>query len=236
MEKQNIIPIIKKYGSKNKYKVLKNDGKTYILRLFLYHDILCEYNRRSRHMGHQVYDTSDWVSIKPDIETDDKKVARAYHNLDRLIKALETSHMWSDILETAKFLRQQNKETLLEYYGYVKTWGNGKKLLSFLSHGQNRNFSVDMFYNLFNPKCIVKIPCPLYDNYQPRLKEAIINKTDEVIRRYITKNDSYEHSLEVLCGKDGIMRGWYSKEYKNCANGYYYIMINDEYAMFCEKD
>lgn len=64
------------------------------------------------------------------------------------------------------------------------------------------------------------------------VKDAIENKKD-----YSTHwRANYDVSLQVKKSEDGNMRAWLSLEYKNCGNGHYYLLINENLAIFCEND
>ena len=46
----------------------------------------------------------------------------------------------------------------------------------------------------------------------------------------------YDGSLWCEPDKDGEMRAGFSKEYRGCLNGYYYLMINDEFMIGYDVD
>lgn len=59
------------------------------------------------------------------------------------------------------------------------------------------------------------------------LRNAIKNKTHgSICSRYDFAG--YEMSIETNVDENGNFRGFLSLEYKNCGNGYYYLLINDE--------
>jgi hypothetical protein len=66
-----------------------------------------------------------------------------------------------------------------------------------------------------------------YPNVGMRLRDAIENKTHGLIcSRYDFAG--YEMSIETTVDENGNFRGFLSLEYRNCGNGYYYLLINDE--------
>ena len=46
---------------------------------------------------------------------------------------------------------------------------------------------------------------------------------------------SYDYSVSVS-KKDGVLRGWYSAEYKGCGNGHYFLLLDATHAIFYEDD
>lgn len=57
--------------------------------------------------------------------------------------------------------------------------------------------------------------------------DALKNKTNFHSGRY--KMDGYEASVELkLDPETGDFRGWLNREYANCLNGHYYLLLSDE--------
>ena len=46
----------------------------------------------------------------------------------------------------------------------------------------------------------------------------------------------YEASIQLKKEENGEFRGWLSKEYKDCGNGYYFLLINEDYFIGYDKD
>jgi hypothetical protein len=49
-------------------------------------------------------------------------------------------------------------------------------------------------------------------------------------------NQKRHYKVEGKMCEDGIYRAWFSSEYIGCANGDYYLLLNPEVAVFCEKN
>ena len=66
-----------------------------------------------------------------------------------------------------------------------------------------------------------------YRNVAQKIREAIADKKDvgTICSRY--NFAGYEMSIEIH-NDNGVFRGFLSLEYKNCGNGYYYLLINDD--------
>ena len=57
------------------------------------------------------------------------------------------------------------------------------------------------------------------------------------MKKYIMALDQgTTSSRAILFGKNGEMAAGFSKEYRNCGNGYYYLLINDEYMIGYDID
>ena len=70
-------------------------------------------------------------------------------------------------------------------------------------------------------------------SFEEQVSLAIANKEDYHSPRWIK---GYDNSVSVQKGKDGIVRGWYSEEYRDCGNGHYYLLIDAKHAIFSEND
>ena len=69
--------------------------------------------------------------------------------------------------------------------------------------------------------------------YKERIKDHIVRKENLTLRAYT----NYDVTFEIDYNReDGIPRGWYSEEYRNCGNGHYYLAVSENCAIFCEDD
>lgn len=66
--------------------------------------------------------------------------------------------------------------------------------------------------------------------YKKEIAEAISSKA-----AYNTESvlEKYDHSFRY---DPGVNRAWYNEEYHNCGNGYYYLALDENTAIFYEKD
>ena len=67
-----------------------------------------------------------------------------------------------------------------------------------------------------------------------RLSEAIKNKENFLSGRFDLYG--YDGSIQFKKEDNGDFKGWLSKEYRDCGNGYYYLLINDEYFIGYDID
>ena len=72
---------------------------------------------------------------------------------------------------------------------------------------------------------------------QPWIKEQVaIAFEQKKVFQYHRDGKRRDRSIETKLCEDGIFRAWYSSEYRGCANGDYYLMINPTQAFFYETD
>jgi hypothetical protein len=74
----------------------------------------------------------------------------------------------------------------------------------------------------------------LNSNYHDMIKNAIKDKKDFVTGRF--NYNGYDGSLTLSVDANGEFRGYFAKEFKNCGNGYYYLLINDDYFIGYDID
>ncbi len=68
------------------------------------------------------------------------------------------------------------------------------------------------------------------------IKTAFDQKKDYNYRQNTNYHTGRDFSIEVKVKEDGTIRAWFSSEYKDCANGDYYLILNPKIAVFYEKD
>lgn len=66
------------------------------------------------------------------------------------------------------------------------------------------------------------------------LKQAIAEKNE--FRSGTFRFQGYDGSVSLEKNDKGEIRGFLSKEYKGCGNGYYYLLINDKYFIGYDVD
>jgi len=66
------------------------------------------------------------------------------------------------------------------------------------------------------------------------LKQAIVEKKDFSSGTF--RFQGYDGSVQFKKEENGEFKGWLSKEYKDCGNGYYYLLINDKYFIGYDVD
>ena len=175
------------------------------------------------------------------------------HNVNRVIKTLEKSGLWVDILETYKNLKilgYDEKKRIYDEYNEVERheWKDNKcyntaEYDNWLS-GLEAKYPFLIGYDDENRKY-------LKTNYIWELSRATLksmyfgkwaNKTEkeEILKNMIARKNyncfhkvSYDVSFEYNAEKG---KAWYSEEYRGCGNGHYYLALDNNLALFCEDD
>lgn len=208
------------------FTITYTNGTKCVKRLFLNgSDIVCEFKPRSRKWGY-IFDFSNVESVVPKLDKSDE-IDVCHRNLNKVVKSLLKSGLWEPMLKGAEYLLSLSNEDLLsmknDYDIYVKMVCNkGVKW-----------FSYDCFLNLFDKRSVKTMN---FDNWNKEsIKKALKTAYTERNNYNHRWHKNYDNSVEIRHDID-YNRGWYSEEYKGCANGYYYFMLDETYAIFGEKD
>lgn len=206
------------------------DGHKRVARLFLSQEgFLCEYNARSRKYGHY-FNSTGVVSVEPlDKEQDLLKKTRRF--IKKVIAILEKSGLWSNFLHDFKIVAQLDDEKLLKFLN--AEWDESQKIM--LELGLNyRQCGVDCLkWTVEKGIKSINYDAWCRTNIMPMFANAIVTKG----RFNMRWRKGYDNSIECRFDeKENVMRAWYSEEYKNCGNGWYYYAIDATHAIFGEKD
>lgn len=177
-------------------------------------DKICEFVNRSRTRGYVIsesYITSNWVSIEP--YAPKKRVT----NLVKKFKKYASNASF-----TSDFIRRVlNADETKDCYENNLTTGTAidGEIISLDAIAKHNKWAVEEF------------------------RKALREKKDYSCRRFDFRG--YDGSLELKVynedSKDGYYKkgdimGWFSKEYRGCGNGYYYILIDDEHFIGHDVD
>lgn len=186
-------------------------------------------------------------------EKPDKEKRKWEHNVNRVIKTLEKSGLWADILETYKNLKilgYDEKNRIYDEYDKVERheWKDGKcyntaEYNNWLS-GLEAKYPFLIDRDEENRKYLKT--SYIWELSRATLKPMYFgkwNNTEEkgIIARCITDKKSYhcfhtvsyDVSFEYNAEKG---KAWYSEEYRGCGNGHYYLALDNNLALFCEDD
>ena len=208
------------------------DGHKRVARLFFSREgNLCEFNKRSRRYGHY-FDSTGVVNIEPQKKDDDVTKTRKF--LKRVCAYLEKSGLWADILHDFKILLSLDDDKLNYILKNSSFSDEAYAMARELGMKTGRvNGGVDCLITTVC-KGIVSIPYHKYelDNTKELFRNAIANKGeyDHFWRK------GYDNRVSCRLGQDGVMRAWFSAEFKDCGNGHYYLAIDESHAIFCEDD
>jgi len=245
MDYNVLAEIVEKNGHKVKYRITLSNGKTESKRLFYGARGVCEFAQNSRKRGFVIgNEYRDWLSCEPIIQTKDDCYKRFVKRVNFIHNILVKSGMWKEfdkrlfcyILNLSETARYDMFCLLYDTEHYVIA--DSKNYHAKMDRLQNDFYihigDIDMLQNLWKDKCFKTINYEdgLHDFYTDKIENAIANKTN--YQQHWTK--SYDHSIEITLGDDGVLRGYYSMEYRGCGNGYYYLLLDATHALFYEKD
>lgn len=134
-------------------------------------------------------------------------------NCKKIKKILEKSWLWTDILESCKYII--NNYTLkdeLETWIYDYCWKNNISRLSMNDH-------------VYEPSKITSF-C---ERQLEKVKKALEDKIEYRDYRYW----NFDYSIST---QEWWKKARYSREYQNCWNWYYYLLLDYNHALFYEQD
>ena len=158
------------------------------------------------------------------------KVKRMKKRATDAYKMLSESGLWSNIKrEIEEFLKLSDEDIKKDFVEMgVYALYQSKKYDWYATY--------QVFGEFLKDKCWKSISFDKWDTSKQlvltNVQNAISLKRDFSHRW----RNNYDNSLEVNFNKDGIGRAWYSEEYKNCANGHYYLLFDYKHAIFYEDD
>lgn len=204
--------------------VTLSDGKRKNKRLFISDcGNLCEFKPRSRKRG-TIIVCVDWKSVIPQVRTFDRP--RVFtRNLQRIITCLEASKFWPDILESLKNLQGLTGEDVNKWYEMEY-----RELQQALHDRGAERISVDMFSSMCQKRAIITINWGKWNDWR---RDDFLRAIKEHRQYNMSWTNGYDNSVEY--NPDGE-RAWYSEKYRGCANGHYYLLIDEKHAAFREDD
>ena len=214
--------------------VYVSDGEKHEIRLFISsNNDICFAPKRRRNGGYMlsVYQMEKWdrlTKVNKGNKTD--LVKRMRKRAESGVAMLNESGLWDDIKkELLEFLDLSNDDIKRDFVdGDIYELYRTKKY-DWLSCYQ-------VFSSLKAKKCWKN---PSFDKYAYLYKEHVINSVkcaiaDKKSIRFNWRN-VYDNTLEII-GTNGIYRGYYSEEYRNCGNGHYYLLFDATHAIYYEDD
>lgn len=151
------------------------------------------------------------------------KSEKQYNVLDNAKTLLKKIHpnVWQDLRKELQNAIDKNDANLLEY--------------KYMIHGKPkyRNIAADIkkFEDKYGAQHITK-----------RIEDSFNDTGNTTGRIYSWSHNTTRHSGRDLSlsiersEKDGLLRAWFSSEFKGYGNGDYYLLINPTTAIFCERD
>lgn len=212
-----------------KFNIVYENGEKATKRLFVSDcGNLCEFKKGSTKSGYRIC-VLNIASIKVKPKTPPIKVCR--NNLRLIIKYLSKSGFWSNMLNGAKYLISLSDEEL----NSMRDWDTYHKVMNDdLREKGITWFSMDCFSDLFNKR----LKTMRFENshhkgfHKQQILNAIDTKTDYCPPKW---ENGYDCHFQIRFDKD-MVRAWYSEEYRHCANGHYYYLLDECHVLFGEDD
>lgn len=238
-----------------KYKAIRNiDGQEVRFGL-CYNDknLIFVYGKRRKCYGWRMTKESflkDYA-IK---QTRVTKKSKWEHNVARVVKTLEKSGLWGNILETFRNLQKlgyEERQRIRDEYAELDNkhnWKDNKcyntveydswlkgieEKYPFLvgTDEENRKYiHTDYIWELSRAELKnMYFGKYLNEQYKNEIAKCLADKKKLEFATRTNYDVSFEYNAEL--GK-----AWYSEEYKGCGNGHYYLALDNNLALFCEDD
>ena len=238
-EKLDAIPVLTKFvvidSAKQKHRCIKEkDGNIFIFA-----------KGRSRYG----YRCSEERFLTCDYKLQEKTDENVlwHKRIKKAKKALESSGLWADHLpwlENLEKMTWEDKEAINKLYW---AWDNHiNSVTPEVIESMKEHFGsfVEKYPFIFTDEGVntwylweqsdVKLKAMNFGHWNQHYKREIQNALEEK-RKYSTGRVivTYDNSFAYDPEKN---MAWYSEEYRNCGNGYYYLALDGNTALFCEKD
>lgn len=225
-------------GQKKKYRAMKEDGDTVFI-----------FAPSSRKYGHRITRNRFMLEYKL-LTTEKSRKQKWEKDVARVIKYLEASGLWPNVLETYRNLRKlgydnwqeakalYDKASVLRWeqkaeVDYKALYGDLYTRFPFLLNTdmEGRIYpATDYLWELSDPKVKSMYFGKFWNSeYKAKIKSALSSgeKIDLDARAGYDVSYSYEPEKK---------KAYYREEYRGCGNGHYYLALDADHALFCEDD
>ena len=235
-----------------KFKAVDKNGST--VRCQKEKETVFVFGKNRRHYGWRL--TESEFAQNYTIKEGKTEQAKWEHNVDRVIKTLEKSGLWTDVLEMFKNLKAMGwagREKIKDEYDALEydekfVWKDNRSynsekynkwldevekqypfLIKYNKEKDSKYLNTTYLYDMSRAK--LKSMYFGWSNAQRKeeIREHIISKKELRFMHTVGYDVSFEYNAEL--GK-----AWYSEEYRGCGNGHYYIALDNNVALFCEDD
>lgn len=198
------------------------------------------YNKGSKKYGRRLsYDEFNSVFTIKDVDYE----KQWKNQINRAIKCLEKSGLWTEIYETYKNLQNVEKEELQDICNLYKhrdkylPYSDNKlneyyKKYNFLFK-QDENNILSLNERYFGPVANCELKSMYFGRSNKFYKDMISSSLEEKKNYSIWERVNYDVSFRYDAEEN---KAWYSEEYKDCGNGHYYLALDNSTALFIEND
>lgn len=216
------------------YRVKLTNGKSKIVRLWLYCGEVAIMGKNKRKYGHYIWrsEVEDWVSIKEVTKADIDYKKRLMLRARAAQKMLAESGLWPDIKKEIDEFLSLSDEQITEFVTDATTdfYENVYRQLREEGNKFPWLHTSQIFSSFLSKRCWKSLR-GLSSWGKDNLANAINEK-----RNYSTSwVEGYDNSVEVRFDKNGA-KGWYSEEYRGYGNGHYYLLFDATHAIYYEDD
>lgn len=235
---------------KNRFRVTLTDGTSEIKRLFTNSGRVCEYGKGRRTYGHYAY-IDNWQKVEPVKPAPKYSYSMFHRNTTKAAALLAASGLWPEMQKRMAVMSQLSLSEYNEIMDiYQKSWDcdyrdtekRQELEKSFNDFFTSRGTTPDYYHfkQLSEKSQIISIPFGKDGSYERRMVANHLEQAKQSAADYDDGFDvrwygSYDYSVSVS-KKDGVLRGWYSAEYKGCGNGHYYLLLDATHAIYGEDD
>ena len=227
MNYENAVKFI--YENPGEKFVAVENGKKKQYRLFLSGDVIYYFAKGSRSRGYVLAKNiiENWQSL--DIANNAPEV-NLRKSMTTAVKYLNASGLWENLRTSMEYLLSLSDSELKKVYELAV---NDYNAYNEYCEKNNIKLSVDEIHGL-SRRLIKSINYRSWerDDLREQFANAISNKTNYSYRW----QNGYDNLIECKLGDDGVMRAWYSEQYRGRGNGHYYLALDERNAMFCEND
>jgi hypothetical protein len=222
----------------SKVRVEYKDGHKEYIRIFDYHGRICKFRKGSSRKGYDL-NTSDIVAVQiPQKRKSDKE--KWEEQLNKIKQRLQNSGLWeslvSDIEEALKIGYEKMNQAYSDYWNMFDEKEEFKKKYPELVKTNEKGEEYIDRSLLWTFAKTPKVEKMRFSESKLE-NEAQLNRIKECMQKSEECKEygyyGYDNSFEY---HPNIKRAFYSREYKGCGNGYYYLALDATHAMFLEKD
>ena len=238
MKHSEIKEIVSNDGFAHKYKAVKQDGKSEIVRLFQKNGAVYRFAKGRRKFGYPVFDYEDWVkltAVDENEKTNEQIAARMIKRAKDAVGYLNESGFWGGLKAELEYFLQ-HEELALEIVKDSANMGWFDNVYS--QRGEGKKYSwmrtSEVFGSMMSKKCWMPIPWGGMKEYAVSLYNKAQESGEREVFRWTSGYDVTYAIGEREEGKDRC--AWLSLEYRNCGNGHYGLLLDATHAIFYEDD
>ena len=188
--------------------------------------------------GHELscYDHyEDWATLRLVEHDEIDYYKRFVKRATDALKMLTESGLWPDIKQSIEHFFALTESEQKELVNDIMT--DSYELFYHEVYKENGKYSwvhgYQVFESFVRKTCWKSIAWHKWERERMSAEVAeCIKNGKEFRRRWV---NGYDNSVEIA-NRDGEKLAWYSEEYRNCGNGWYYLMFDATHAIFYEKD